>query len=148
MPNFDDDSLISQLRDIMKLQKVSIKTISDDLEIPYRTLQNQFSGSSKIPASTFLRIVNYLNIPASVITHNCFVLNDKILAQVLVDYLGSALPTITAGPDNAFVIDTQDESMLRTPERMIKDANFISTLLALGYGSFPIDKAMSPPKKG
>ncbi|MGO4523977.1 helix-turn-helix domain-containing protein [Microvirga sp. 2MCAF35] len=67
-----DEELVAALKDVLKQKGVSLRQISQDLEIPYRSVQNYLGGETRIPASIFLRICNYLGIESDYFIYKDF----------------------------------------------------------------------------
>lgn len=72
---FDDAELAVRLRAALKKKGVSMRTISEHLEIPYRTVQNYISGSQKIPAIFLLKVCHLTGIEPSFFIYEDFKLN-------------------------------------------------------------------------
>lgn len=51
-----EPELLAELRAVLKRRGVSLRTISAELGVPYRSVQNYISGESKLPAVFFLRV--------------------------------------------------------------------------------------------
>jgi transcriptional regulator with XRE-family HTH domain len=60
----DNDTIAAALKALLKKKGVSAKQLSDDVDIPYRSIQNYLSGQSRIPADILLNICNYVGIEA------------------------------------------------------------------------------------
>lgn len=98
---FDDAELARRLRAAMKLKRVSVRALSEHLNIPYKTLHNYLSGSQKIPAVFLLRACHLLYLDPSYLIYGTFKpfrpdLYDAVYSTLDEHALMPALPRPTA----------------------------------------------------
>lgn len=94
MTEYSDEVLAGRLKALIDGRGISIKAASEAIGVPYRTLQNQLMGNNRMPASTFLKLSMFLELPAEVIAEGRWRLPLKTLANALRSTLGDTLPTI------------------------------------------------------
>ena len=68
----------------------TIRSLSDETGIPYRSLQNYFSGTSKMPAGVLLKLCQELSINSDYLAHGTFQLPHTTLRDALYRSLGEA----------------------------------------------------------
>lgn len=57
---YDEEALIRDLKALMKHKKRSARSISQSIDVPYRSMQNYLSGESRIPAIVLIKILDQL----------------------------------------------------------------------------------------
>lgn len=57
-----EEELVRSLREILKSKRVSLRDISRDLEVPYRSVQNYIGGETRMPAAFFLNLCVYIGL--------------------------------------------------------------------------------------
>lgn len=94
MADYSDEVLASRLKAILDGRRVSIKSAAEAVGIPYRTLQNQLMGNNRMPASTFLKLAVFLEIPADVIAEGRWRFPLRPLTNALKQTFGGLLPAL------------------------------------------------------
>ena len=61
-PLSDEAALVARLKQLMSARKFTIKKLSDQTEIPYRTLQSYVQGKHTIPAVTLAKCARTLGV--------------------------------------------------------------------------------------
>ncbi|MFB2553226.1 helix-turn-helix domain-containing protein [Ensifer soli] len=74
----------------MKERKRSMKSLSADIGLPYRSLQNYLSGSNRIPTDVYVKILELLGIDNQYIMEGNFDLKYWPLWDSLWSSLGGA----------------------------------------------------------
>lgn len=98
-----DDWLVVALKDALKARKVSMRHLSERLSIPYRSLQNYFSGESRIPADVLLRVCAEIGLEADSLLKHSFQVSHADLYDAVVLVLKDVLPHIEIKGDGAVV---------------------------------------------
>lgn len=78
----------------MDSQGIAITEAAEALSVPYRTLQNQLSGKNRMPASTFAKILEFLQIPVSFVIDERIRLNSQAAQDAIRDVFGNQLPQV------------------------------------------------------
>jgi len=60
--SLDDATLAGRLRDVLRLKGISLRDISTALDMPYRTIQNYMTGSTKIPATFVFEVCHLIDV--------------------------------------------------------------------------------------
>ena len=60
-----DDELIAILKDVLKRKGVSLRALSDGLNVPYRSVQNYVGGETRMPAAFLMNACAYIGIEPS-----------------------------------------------------------------------------------
>jgi hypothetical protein len=92
MSDYRDEIIASRLKALLDGRKVSIKAAAEAVGIPYRTLQNQLAGNNRMAASTFVKLIMFLELPAEVIVEGRVRTPLRPLANALKTTLGGMLP--------------------------------------------------------
>ena len=126
-----DEVIVQRLRAILDAENVKITALAEATGIPYRTLQNQLSGKSRISAVNLLKVLDAANLPSSILTEESATLNVALLAISLQGILGEFLPHIEPGPGGELGVSIPAQ---RTPKQMAKDAVALAIALEREYG--------------
>lgn len=94
----DSDRLISALKAALKVRHVTMRQLSDSLHIPYRSLQNYFSGESRLPADVLLAICNDIGIEADYLAKGSFELSHFDLYDAVLKVFDELLPHVRIKP--------------------------------------------------
>lgn len=94
----DSDRLINALKAALKVRGVSMTQLSRSLHIPYRSLQNYFSGESRLPADVLLAICDYIGLETDYLTKGTFEISHPDLYDTVFKVLGDLLPHIEINP--------------------------------------------------
>lgn len=92
--DFSDEGIAKRLRRLIEARGLSIRQVAKDIQVPYRTLQNQLLGSNKMPASTFARLLEYLQLPAAFITYGRYEPKLRPITDALKKTFGHLLPVV------------------------------------------------------
>lgn len=92
--DFSDEGIAKRLRQLIEARGLSIRQVAKDIQVPYRTLQNQLLGSNKMPASTFARLLEYLELPAAFVTYGRYEPKLRPIADALKKTFGHLLPIV------------------------------------------------------
>ncbi|WP_425486578.1 helix-turn-helix domain-containing protein [Chelatococcus caeni] len=68
----NDSQLAARMREVMKLRGVSMRSLSADLGIPYRSVQNYLSGEVRIPATFLLLFCSHIGVEADYFIYGNF----------------------------------------------------------------------------
>lgn len=94
MDEYTDQGLAARLRSVIDARNLSIREVAKTIEVPYRTLQNQLLGQNKMPASTFAKLLSYLELPAEFIVSGRYQPRHRPIADALKATLGDLLPAV------------------------------------------------------
>jgi hypothetical protein len=83
-----DEWIVTAFRDAMKAGRRTIRSVSVNTGIPYRSLQNYLAGKSRMPASVYLNLCNELAITNDYVIHRTFQLDHEPLTRALTATLG------------------------------------------------------------
>ena len=68
MTEMNDELLIERLKYLVALSGFKLTELAEEIGVPYRTLQNHFSGVSKMPALTRVKILERLELTTGHLT--------------------------------------------------------------------------------
>jgi len=102
-----NDRIISGIKRVMKERKRSIKSMSESTGLPYRSLQNYLSGSSRLPADVYVKILEVLDVDNQYIMEGTFHLKYWPLWDSLWASLGDSLVNTEYKPDTGFPDDME-----------------------------------------
>ena len=94
----DDAQLVSGLKRAMDASRVTLRELSRQTEVPYRSLQNYMSGRSRLPADVYVALCAALGIDTQYVVQGSFQLPIDPLYDVLWRVLGDGLLTLEAKP--------------------------------------------------
>jgi hypothetical protein len=92
--NKPDDWLVVALRDALKVRRVSMRHLSEKLDIPYRSIQNYVSGESRIPGDVLLRICAEIGLEPQHLLTGSFEISHSDLYDSVHHVFGDLLPLI------------------------------------------------------
>ena len=93
-----DKAVATGFRRALKLSGRSMRGLSHDTGIPYRSLQNYFSGTSKMPAGVLLQLCEALGVNSDYIFHRHFSRSQTIIREAVWETFGEAV--LKAQPNN------------------------------------------------
>jgi len=126
--NIDDDRLVAALKSALKTRKVSMRALSDGLSIPYRSLQNYFSGESRMPADVLLRICEEIGLEADYLLKNSFEVSHGDLYDAVHKVFKDVLPWLEIRSGGRLAI--REEPLQDRPVNGVWDR---SELLTVAY---------------
>ena len=136
-----DGNHIAHLREALSIRGIPIKTLSERINIPYRTLYNYFNGTSDMPLRTFVAICNSASIPVEWPLHgNRAKLDHACLVKALVELFDVHMPSVDSANGMKIIQRPQNRTAVRD---IYRDATFIAALLESGY-----DRAMAGEIEG
>ena len=104
MTGMTDEALIERLRYFVSMAGIKLTELADAIDVPYRTLQNQFRGVSKMPAITLIRILDVLKLNSGHLHKNAEPIDTAVLAKALIAALDDDLPTFDITDEDSFVM--------------------------------------------
>lgn len=104
MDNYNE-RIIEGIKRTMKLSRKSMKALSEDTGIPYRSIQNYLSGSTRMPADVYVQILEVLGVDNQYILYGNFHLKHWPLWDSLWQSLGDSLVNTEFKPDTGFPDD-------------------------------------------
>lgn len=122
MADYSDEHLTARLRLLLKDEKISIREAAERIDVPYRTLQNQLAGKNRMPASTFAKLTEMLDVPARFVAEGTIKLDRYALTESLKQVLGDLLPTV----DKEFVFHLPKQPDDRTKQQRDHDAEMLA----------------------
>lgn len=126
--NISDDRIIAALKSALKTRKVSMRALSESLSIPYRSLQNYFSGESRMPADVLLRICAEIGLEADYLLKSGFEVVHGDLYDAVHKVFKDVLPWIEIRGGSQLGI--RKEPLQDKPEAGVRDR---SELLTVAY---------------
>ena len=115
----EDHQVIEGVRALMKKRRVTLKLLSKELEIPYRTLQNYLNGESRFPASVFISICVYLGLEPPYIISNTFEISEWDLFDAVNVALQDILPYLDLSQSNQLKIRNEPVPPLSNDRPMV-----------------------------
>ena len=97
-----NERIILGIKRAMKLSRVSMKALSQDTGVPYRSIQNYLSGGTRMPADVYVQILEVLGVDNQYILHGNFHLKHFPLWDSLWAALGDSLVNTEFRPDTGF----------------------------------------------
>lgn len=128
MGEYGDDGLATRLRTIIDGRSLSIREVAKAIDVPYRTLQNQLLGHNKMPASTFARLLAFLELPAEFVTEGRYQPRHRPIANALKRAFGDHLPAVD--PEMRIVAPPAES---RTAEQLDQHAQALAFLFREAY---------------
>lgn len=124
--------VVRTLREAMAKRSVKLTDLARLTDVPYRSLQNYFSGKTEMPVSVYLKICENLGLDPLYVKNESFVLEYYSLRNALVDTLGNLLPTLKKGEGSSWdLVPYTGEP--RTKHELWKDAAPVASLIAMAY---------------
>jgi len=93
-----DQALIDGIKRTMKEGKFSMRSLADRTGIPYRSLQNYLSGTTRMPASAYVQICNVMGVDNQYILQGNFHLQFMQLWDALWIAFGDGLADLSYKP--------------------------------------------------
>jgi len=129
MPSdYSDEGIAKRLRSVLDGRKLTIKEASEAVDVPYRTLQNQLLGRNKMPASTFAKLLSFLELPPQFIAAGRYEPDTRPIADALKWTFGALLPAVDSEM-RLIPPPAQD----RSAEVLDRHANAIAFLYRVAY---------------
>lgn len=113
---YDEETLIRDLKALMKRKKRSARAISQSIGVPYRSIQNYLSGESRIPAVVLIKMLDDLGATIRMLRFGDDLLSHSDLFDAVYRVFGESLNEIDLdkiGKRGAPII-----SRLSTPEEL------------------------------
>jgi transcriptional regulator with XRE-family HTH domain len=131
MTDISDGVIVSRLRQILEDEKIKLTEVSVTTGIPYRTLQNQLAGKSRISAINLLKILDATGIPSTFLTEESATVNIALLTMSLETVLGERVPHIETDEVGEFVVTLPAD---RSKKQIREDAFALAIALEREYG--------------
>lgn len=88
---YEEADLIEDLKRLLADKKVSLRFLSHEIKIPYRSMQNYFSGESRMPAIIFIKILDYFACDIKYLRTGDNLLSHEDLYDTMFKVFGDAL---------------------------------------------------------
>lgn len=121
MEKYDDENLARRIRALMDEREITITEAAEATGVPYRTLQNQLGGKNKMPASTFAKLTEMLEVPISFLVDERIRINARALQLAIRDAMRDFMPSV------------DDEMRVGPAETSRSDAEYEQQSKALAY---------------
>lgn len=144
---YDDLQLARDLRSVLEEKKVSLKTLSRDLEIPYRSLQNYISGQNRIPATILILILDRLGIDLHYLRNRDHLLRHADLYDAIWESLGDNLVEIDLPSRNRHLDPQGNADDYRRFQKKQANATALAILISEKYDSFSRRNYGTSPSK-
>lgn len=125
MDQLTDEAITERLKEWMAMSGIRLTDLAEDIDVPYRTLQNHFRGVSKMPAVTLLKILDRLNLNSAHLRPGVHIVDTIPLSMALKDVFGEDLPEARI-EDGQVIIDLQP-----APDRSADVRRHSAMLLAM-----------------
>lgn len=129
MDGYDDQILAQRLRFIMEGRGITITEAAEGIGVPYRTLQNQLGGKNRMPASTFAKMLELLEVPVSFVVRERIQLNVRAAQEAIRDVFGAHLPFV----DENLAIHPAPRPETRTTDELEHQLKMLTYLLRDRY---------------
>ena len=86
-----ETKLIHGIKHAMESKRWTQKKLSQATDIPYRSIQNYLSGTTRMPATAYVQICDVLGIDNQYVLEGNFELHHMILWDALWDVIGDGL---------------------------------------------------------
>lgn len=145
---YDEETLLRDLKALMKHKKRSARSISQSIGVPYRSMQNYLSGESRIPAIVLVKILDELGATLRMLRFGDDLLSHSDLFDAVYRVFGEFLNQIDLkeiGKRSSSVI-----SRLSTPEeleahrRRGEVASEVAVRLSEAYDEYSRSNQFSP----
>jgi transcriptional regulator with XRE-family HTH domain len=100
----DQTQLVAALREAMRKHRVSMRQLSDDLAIPYRSIQNYFSGESRLPADVLIAICRKVGLEVDYLAKGSFQVSHYELLDAVQSALGDVLQWLDFSPAGKMIL--------------------------------------------
>ncbi len=116
--------------------------LAEQLQIPYRTLQNYFSLTSDMPLWVYIAICRAARIDPTYPINGSFKLNHHALQQALIDTLGNLIPGAEADKGELRLVRNDGQEFSGADVR-----RFAATLAVLIQGRYDLvlERELSNP---
>lgn len=88
---YDEANLIEDLKKLLANKKASLRSVSQEIDVPYRSMQNYFSGKSRIPAVVLIKILDHFACDIKYLRTGDNLLNHEDLYDTMFKVFGDAL---------------------------------------------------------
>lgn len=85
--DFIEKDLAETIKSVLKSKKISMRKLSEEIDIPYRTVQNYLNGDARIPAVFLLKVCHYLDIESDYLIYKDFLLRGSDFYDAVYDVL-------------------------------------------------------------
>lgn len=92
MGHLTDEAVIERLKEWMAMSGTRLTDLAEEIDVPYRTLQNHFRGVSKMPAATLLKILDRFKLNSAHLRPGVHIIDTIALSMALTQVFGSELP--------------------------------------------------------
>ncbi|MGV8936992.1 MAG: helix-turn-helix domain-containing protein [Allorhizobium sp.] len=144
MSDITDETLVLRLKELLAMSGTKLTDLSESIGVPYRTLQNQFAGSSKMPAVTLLKVLDALQVTSAHLDDKIHTVNEVALGMALRRVFGDDLPKVEI--NDSVDIDMAPEGE-RSPEEMSRSALILATLISRNYAEQELANMVAQARK-
>lgn len=137
---YSDESLIADLKAVLKERKVSLRALSKDIGVPYRTMQNYFSNTTRLPAIILISILEYVGEDISYLRTKKHLLAHHVLYDALWHVFGGVLDKISIDELGNNMEFSNDEMYLEAHRNRIEIASELSIRVSRAYDMYLTDK--------
>ncbi len=133
MNKISNELVVEKLKLLIDDAGIKLTELANGIGVPYRTLQNQFSGSSKMSASTALSILHYLGVSSDLIVKENSALNGVAMSMALQEVFGDYLPTVSLTAEGEFIMEFPAEPNIFTRAEKSQNATWLGALIERSY---------------
>ncbi len=89
-----EERLLSGIRMAMTEKHISLTAVSKEIGVPYRSLQNYLSGTSRMPAVVYVQICEYLEVDNQYVLDQSFEFSHNAFWDALWTVFGDGLLSV------------------------------------------------------
>jgi|EndMetStandDraft_4_1072995.scaffolds.fasta_scaffold369544_1 transcriptional regulator with XRE-family HTH domain len=133
MSEMNDEVLIERLKYLIALSGLKLTEVAEEIGVPYRTLQNQFRGESKMPALTLVKILDVLKLTSGHLKKNPEPIDTDILRKALVRVLGDHLPRFEITDDKSILHPAEEGLKARDEDEVRRASSILAGQIERAY---------------
>ena len=132
MPSERKYEVIATLREAMDKRSVNLTDLAKLSGVPYRSLQNYFSGKTEMTASTFLHLCAHLGLDPNSVGNQKFKIEHAVLRRALINIVGDGLPSAQFTDDKSISL-VQHKGDKRSEAQLFRDATVTTNFIEWAY---------------
>lgn len=130
---YEETDLIEDLKLLLQNRKKSLRSVSIEVGVPYRSMQNYFSGESRIPAIVMVKILYYLGADIRYMRTRDSLLRHADIYDAICEVLGDNLLNIDLSKPKWGEFDLNNPEVHRAK---IEAASELAIRLSEAYDKF------------
>lgn len=130
---YEETNLVEDLKLLLQHRKKSLRAVSRDIGVPYRSMQNYFSGESRIPAIVLVKILDLLGADIKYMRTRDNLLRHADIYDAVCEVLGDNLLSIDLSKPKWGTVDLNNPEVHREKYNVASD---LAIALSEAYDKF------------